>query len=62
MRSALAGVRRRWMAGRLMRALARLVAGLCFGLLVVLIVDRVFVPPDIPMLLLAGGALSVTEL
>ena len=50
MRSALAGVRRRWMAGRLMRALARLVAGLCFGLLGVLIVDLVFVPPDIPML------------
>ena len=60
LRLALAGVRRRWMAGRLMRALARLVAGLCFGLLVVLIVDLVFVPPDIPMLLLAGGALSAT--
>ena len=60
LRAALTGVRRRWMAARLMRAVARLVAGLCFGLLVVLIVDLVLVPPDIPMLLLAGGALAAT--
>ena len=60
LRAALAGVRRRWMAARLMRALARLVAGVCLGLLVVLLVDLVLVPPDIPMLLLAGGALVAT--
>ena len=60
LRAALAGVRRRWMAVRLLRAGARLVAGLCLGLLVVLIVDLVLVPPDIPMLLLAGGALAAT--
>ena len=60
LRAALAGVRRRWMAARLMRAVARLVAGLCLGLLVVLVVDLVLVPPDIPMLLLAGGALAAT--
>ncbi len=60
LRAVLAGVRRRWMAARLMRAVARLVAGLCLGLLVVLIVDLVLVPPDIPMLLLAGGALAAT--
>ena len=42
-----------------MRAVARLVAGVCLSLLVVLIVDLVFAPPDIPMLLAAGGALVV---
>ena len=60
LRAVLTGVRRRWMAARLMRAGARLVAGLCLGLLVVLIVDVVFVPPDVPMLWLAGGALLAT--
>ena len=60
LRAVLAGVRRRWMAARLMRAVARLVAALCLGLLVVLIVDLVLVPSDIPMLLLAGGALAAT--
>ena len=60
LRAALAGVRRRWMAARAMRAVARLVAGLSLGLLVVLIVDLFLVPPDIPMLLLAGGALVAT--
>ena len=60
LRAALAGVRRRWMAARAMRAVTRLVAGLSLGLLVVLIVDRVLAPPDIPMLLLAGGALVAT--
>lgn len=60
LQAALAGVRRRWLAARLMRALARLVVGLCLGLLVVLIVDVVLVPPDIPMLVLAGGALVAT--
>ena len=62
LRAALAGVRRRWMATRLMRAVARLVAGLSLGLLVVLIVDLVLVPPDILMLLLAGGALVATAI
>ena len=60
LRAALAGVRRRWMAARLMRACARLVGGLCLGLLVVLIVDLVLVPADIPMLLLTAGALVAT--
>ena len=59
-RAALAGVRRRWMAARLMRALTRLVAGVCLGLLVVLLVDLGLAPPDIPMLLLAGAALVST--
>jgi len=48
------------MAARLIRALARLAAGVCLGLLVVLLVDLVLAPPDIPMLLLAGGALVAT--
>ena len=56
-RAALAGVRRRWLAARLMRAGACLVSGVCLSLLVVLIVDLAFALPDIPMLLLAGGAL-----
>ena len=43
-----------------MRAVARLVGGLCLGLLVVLIVDLALAPPDIPMLLLAAGALAAT--
>ena len=43
-----------------MRAVARLVGGVCLGLLVVLIVDQVLAPPDIPMLLLAAGALAAT--
>ena len=60
LRAALAGVRRRWVAARLMRAVARLVAGICLGLLVVLLVDLVLVPSDIPMLLLAGGVLIAT--
>ena len=60
LRAALAGVRRRWMAARLMRAVARLVICLCLGLVVVLIVDLVLAPPDIPMLLLAGGAFAAT--
>ena len=60
LRAILAGVRRRWMAARLMRAVAGLVAALCLGLLVVLIVDLVLVPSDIPMLLLAGSALAAT--
>ena len=60
LRAALAGVRRRWMAVRLMRAVARLAAGVCFGLLVVLSVDLVLAPPDVPMLLLAGGTLVAT--
>ena len=60
LRAALAGVRRRWMAARLMRAGARLVGGLCLGLLVVLLVDLVLVPSDIPMLVLLAGALVAT--
>ena len=60
LRAALAGVRRRWMAARAMRVGARLVGGLCLGLLVVPIVDLVLAPPDIPMLLLAAGALAAT--
>ena len=60
LRAALAGVRRRWMAARLMRAGARLVGGLCLGLLVVLLVDLVLAPSDIPMLLLLAGALVAT--
>ena len=59
LRAALAGVRRRWMAARAMRAVARLVAGLCLGLLVVLVLDRVL-SSDVPMLLLAGAALVAT--
>ena len=60
LRAALAGVRRRWMAARLMRAVARLLAVLGLGALVVLVVDLVLAPPDIPMLVLAGGALVAT--
>ena len=60
LQAALAGVRRRWMAARLMRGVARLVGGICLGLLVVLLVEVVLAPPDIPMLLLAGGALVAT--
>ena len=57
-RAALAGVRRRWVAARLMRAVARLVTGVCLSLLVVLVIDLILALPDIPMLLLAAGAVA----
>ena len=60
LRAALTGVRRRWMAARLLRALARLLGGASLGLLVVLLVDLLLAPPDIPMLLVAVGALVAT--
>lgn len=43
-----------------MRALARVSVGLCLGLLVVLAVELLLAPPDVPMLLLAGVALVAT--
>jgi hypothetical protein len=59
-RAALARVRRRWMAARLLRAFARLLGGVALGLLFVLLVDLFLAPPDIPMLLLAAAALVAT--
>ena len=52
----LASVRRRWMAARAMRAVARAASMALLALALVLGVDRLFAPPDLVMALLAAGA------
>ena len=52
----LASVRRRWMAARAMRAVARAASMALLALALVLGVDRLFAPSDLVMALLAAGA------
>ena len=50
----LGAVRRRWMAARVMRGVARASSGALLALAVVLVVDRLLAPPDLVMALLAS--------
>lgn len=58
LRAALARVRRRWLAGRLLGGATRLCGGVSIVLLLVVVVELLLAPPDIPMLLLFAAALA----
>ena len=60
LRTALTRVRRRWLAARWLHALARVAVGACIGLLLVIGVELLVAPPDVPLLLVAGAALLAT--
>ena len=62
LRTRLAGVRRRWMAVRLLWALASLLAAVGVGLLAVLAVEILIAPADEPMLMVTGLALAAIGL
>ena len=62
LRAALAGVRRRWVATRALRAVARLLAGVCGAVALLLAAELWFAPPGLPMLLVAATALLATTL
>lgn len=62
LRAALAGVRRRWVATRALRAVARLLAGVCGAVTCLLVVELWLAPPDLPMLWLAATVLLATTL
>ena len=57
LRAALARVRRRWLAGRLLGGATRLCGGVSIVLLLVVVVELLLAPPDIPMLLLFAAVL-----
>ena len=59
-RAVLAAVRRRWMAVRGLHAVARLLVGVCVGLLTLFFIELLLTPPDVPMLGVAAGALIAT--
>ena len=60
LRTALTRVRRRWLAARWLHALARVAVGACIGLLLVIGVELLVAPPDVPLLVVAGAALLAT--
>ena len=60
LRTALTRVRRRWLAARWLHALARVAVGACIGLLLVIAVELLLAPPDVPLLVVAGAAFLAT--
>ena len=56
LRTALTRVRRRWLAARWLHALARVAVGACIGLLLVIAVELLLAPADVPLLVVAGAA------
>ena len=62
LRAALAGVRRRWVATRALRAVARLLVGVCGAVTFLLAAEFWLAPPDLPMLWLAATVLLATTL
>ena len=60
LRIALTRVRRRWLAARWLHGLARVAGGGCIGLLLVIAVELLLAPPDVPLLVVAGAALLAT--
>jgi hypothetical protein len=57
LRAALARVRRRWVAARALRAVARLTSGVGIAVLLVLVVELWLAPPDLTIVLLVAAAL-----
>jgi len=60
LRAALARVRRRWVAARALRAVARVTAGFGSAVLVLLVVELWLEPPDLAIVLLVAAALLAT--
>ncbi|MDE0829211.1 MAG: hypothetical protein OSB03_08435, partial [Vicinamibacterales bacterium] len=60
LRAALARVRRRWVAARALRAVARVTAGFGSAVLVLLVVEFWLEPPDLAIVLLVAAALLAT--
>ena len=60
LRAALTRVRRRWVAARALRAVARVMAGIGGVVLVLLVVELWLAPPDLAIVLLGAAALLAT--
>ena len=58
LRTALARVRRRWLAAWWLHGLARVAGGVCAGLLAVIGAELLLAPPDVPLLATAAAALA----
>ena len=60
LRAALTRVRRRWVAARALRVVARVMAGIGSAVLVLLVVELWLAPPDLAIVLLGAAALLAT--
>ncbi len=56
--TALTRVRRRWLAASWLHGLARVTGGVALGLLVVIAVELLVAPPDVPLLAVAGAVVA----